>query len=359
MDDIDAQHVKESWKRHFSIRHFSVELVYVLIIDTLIAAFLSATGISHPFPVNLVMSQCYGLSIFAIISLLLWAFKPRGKVASIILIVVIGVVSGEIIGRFFAIFILEQAFSITLRQQRADILQTIVLVVAFGAAVSYFFYSKARLKADREIIQRERITRLSSEKEALETNLRLLQAQIEPHFLFNTLSNVLSLIDTDPGKGKAMLSDLIRYLRTSLSRTLHATTTLGQEMEMIRAYLSIQQVRMGERLGFAIDLPEALAECPLPPMLLQPLVENAIKHGLEPRVEGGKVSVEVSERDHMVRIAISDTGEGFSTRGETGIGLANVRERIRLIYGDRGRLLLEENSPHGVRAIVEVPESGL
>jgi sensor histidine kinase YesM len=336
-----------------------MDFVYVVIIDTFIALFLSATGISHPFAINLLMSQCYGISISAIIFSLLWIFKPGGKTAPIVLIIAVGVVGGNFIGGRLAYLILRRVFSITLKQQGTDILQTIVLVVAIGATVSYFFYSKARLKAHKEIIQQERITRLSSEKEALEANLRLLQAQIEPHFLFNTLSNVLSLIDTDPAKGKIMLSDLIHYLRTSLSRTLPATTTLDQEMDMCRTYLSIQKVRMGERLSFAIDFPDALSEEPLPPMLLQPLVENAIKHGLEPSVEGGEVFVEASEKDGMVRITVADTGAGLSAYEQAGIGLANVRERIRLIYGDKGRLLLEENTPHGVRAIIEVPKNGL
>ena len=354
-----TERVPIPWKHHFNPRHLLMEFLYVVIIDTLIAVFLSAVGISHPFAVNLLMSQCYGLSIFAIISLLLWAFKPKGGIARIVLIVAIGVAGGNLIGGRMGVFILRRVFSMTLIQMEAGALPTIVLVIALGATVSYFFYSKGRLRADKEIIQRERIRRLSSEKETLEANLRLLQAQIEPHFLFNTLSNVLSLIDTDPTKGKAMLSDLIRYLRTSLSRTRPATTTLGQEMEMIRSYLSIQKVRMGERLTFAIDLPVALSGCPFPPMLLQPLVENAVKHGLDPRVEGGEIAVKVTEDPDVVKVTIADTGAGFSTNESTGIGLANVRERIRLMYEDRGRLLLEENTPRGVKAIVEVPKNGL
>ncbi|MGD0657469.1 MAG: sensor histidine kinase [Syntrophorhabdales bacterium] len=348
-----------SWKHHFNPFHLLMEFLYVVIIDILIAVFLSATGISNPFAVNLLMSQCYGLSIFGIISLLLWVFKPQGGIGRIALIVAIGVAGGNLIGGRLGVFILRRVFSITLKGFEAGALPTIVLVVALGATVSYFFWSKARLRVDKEIIQQERIRRLSSEKETLAANLRLLQAQIEPHFLFNTLSNVLSLIDTDPTRGKAMLADLIRYLRTSLSRTRPATTTLGQEMEMIRSYLSIQKVRMGERLTFAIDLPVALSELPFPPMLLQPLVENAVKHGLDPRVEGGEIAVKVTEDPEAVKVTIADTGAGFSTNEGNGIGLANVRERIRLMYEDRGRLFLEENTPRGVKAIVEVPKNGL
>ena len=354
------EHAKESWKRYFRLGHLLMEFVYVVIIDGLIALFLSATGISHPFAVNLLIAQCYGISIFAIISLLLWAFKPEGGVAPYVLIIAAGVVGGYFIGSTLGFLILKHFFTITLKHKGTDILQAIVLVAAFGATVSYFFYSRARLKEDKELIQKERIIRLSSEKEALEgLRLRLLQAQIEPHFLFNTLSNVLSLIDGDPARGKAMLSDLIHYLRTSLSRTLPTATTLDQEMDMCRTYLNIQKVRMGERLRFEIDLPEGLRQLPFPPMLIQPLVENAVKHGLEPKVEGGTILVEAEEADDVVRVTVADTGDGFSAYEKTGVGIGNVRERLGLLYGDHGRLSLEENRPHGVKAIIEVPRDGL
>lgn len=349
----------ESWKSYFRLGHMSTEFLYVLIIDTLIAVFLSVTGIANPFGVNLVVAQCYGIIIFTLVHLLLWMFKPGWKIGPIILIMAGSLVIGYFTGGYVAFLVLKRFFSITLTYKGTSIVQQMALVLAISAVVGYFFFSKARLRATKELIQQERIVRLSSEKEALEANLRLLQAQIEPHFLFNTLSNVLSLIDTDPTKGKAMLSDFIRYLRTSLSRTRPNATTLGQEMEMIRSYLSIQKVRMGERLTFAIDFPQSLSERPLPPMLLQPLVENAVKHGLEPRVEGGKISVEASENGDVVRVTIADTGDGFGAYEQTGIGLSNVRERIRLIYGERARLLLEENTPHGVKAIIEVPKNGV
>ena len=183
--------------------------------------------------------------------------------------------------------------------------------MVFYTGAIYYFYSSTRYRVSEELIRQEKINRLSSEKESLQANLRLLQAQIEPHFLFNTLSNVLSLIDTDPAKGKSMLANLISYLRTSLSRTLPAVATLGQESDMIRAYLEIQTARMGERLSFKIDIPEALVNFPFPPMLLQPLVENAIKHGLESRMEGGSILIRAVEADALVRIEISDTGGGY------------------------------------------------
>jgi LytS/YehU family sensor histidine kinase len=129
-------------------------------------------------------------------------------------------------------------------------------------------------------------------------------------------------------------------------------------MNIIKAYLSIQKVRMGERLRFNIELPDALRQHPFPPMLLQPLVENAVKHGLEPAIEGGEITIKVAEKNGVIRIEVQDTGNGFSSYDTAGVGITNVRERIRLLYGDEGRLILEANVPHGVKAIIEVPKHG-
>jgi sensor histidine kinase YesM len=290
--------------------------------------------------------------------LFLRAFKPKKRPFAVF-IILIGMASGILIGHLMAAFILQQSLPSFTWGWKKDLSKNIGLWLALSTAIGYFFYSKARIKISKEIIQQERITRLSSEKEALEANLRLLQAQIEPHFLFNTLSNVLSLIDTDPARGKSMLGDLILYLRTSLSRTLPATTTLDQEMNIIRAYLNIQKVRMGERLRFSLDLPDALREHPFPPMLLQPLVDNAVKHGLEPTIDGGEITVKVTEEDDLIKIEVQDTGNGFTSYDTAGVGITNVRERIKLLYGDKGRLILEANVPQGVKATIEVPKHGV
>ena len=125
---------------------------------------------------------------------------------------------------------------------------------------------------------------------------------------------------------------------------------------MIKAYLNIQKLRMGDRLHFRIELPDAVRQLPFPPMLLQPLVENAIKHGLEPKMEGGEITIKVAEKDDLIRIEVTDTGSGFSSFHNTGVGIGNVRERIKLLYGEKGRLILEENEPDGVRATIEVPK---
>jgi sensor histidine kinase YesM len=337
-------------------RNVLKDLVYTIIISAVIAVFLTLTGITtKSFVINLIVSQSFGLSIFSIIIFLLWIFKPE-KTAPLAFIVLIGIASGILIGLQIGPFVLLRIFSIVLWQQEKSLLQPIILGITFGSVATYFFYSKARLRVSKEEIQQERIKRLSSEKEALEANLRLLQAQIEPHFLFNTLSNVLSLIGTDPASGKSMLVDLIHYLRTSLSRTFPDPITLDQEMDMIKAYLNIQKIRMGERLHFKIELPDAVSKHPFPPMLLQPLVENALKHGLEPKMEGGEIMIKATEEEDLIRVEVMDTGCGFSSLHNAGVGIGNVKERIKLLYGEKGRFIIEENKPNGVRAIIEVPK---
>ena len=343
-------------KDHINPKHVLMDFIYTILISTLIAAFLTYTGITtKSFIMNLIVSQSFGLSFCSIITFLLWIFNPE-KTASLIFIVVIGIASGTLIGLQVGSFVLRQIFSITLGQAEKSLFQVIILAITFGMTATYFFYSRSRLEVSKELIQEERIKRLSSEKEALEANLRLLQAQIEPHFLFNTLSNVLSLIDSNPARGKSMLVDLIHYLRTSLSRTFPDRITLDQELGMIKAYLNIQKIRMGERLRFKIELPDEIRKHPFPPMLLQPLVENALKHGLEPKMEGGEIMVKAMEEDNLIRVEVIDTGLGFGSFEKTGVGLGNVRERIKLLYGEKGRFIVEETNTGGVRAIIEVPK---
>jgi sensor histidine kinase YesM len=347
-----------------NIRTILVDLLYTIIIAIFIAVFLTLTGIFtttvdlKTFIIMLVISQCYGISMCLIIMFSLWAFKPRRR-SSTVFIILIGMACGILTGHLLAASFLQQVLPTFMWGWKKTFLKNIGLWLVLVTTIGYFFYSKKHLQINKEIIQQERINRLSSEKEALEANLRLLQAQIEPHFLFNTLSNVLSLIDTDQAKGKSMLVNLIHYMRTSLSRTLPEATTLDQEIDMIKAYLNIQKIRMGERLHFDIELPDAVRKLPFPPMLLQPLVENAVKHGLEPAIEGGEITIKVVEENSLIRIEVQDTGNGFSSYKTAGVGITNVRERIRLLYGDKGRLILQANDPHGVKAIIEVPKHGV
>lgn len=235
----------------------------------------------------------------------------------------------------------------------------ILFILFFSGIIAYFIYFYERLKETKKEAEEERLNRLASDKQALEANLRLLQAQIEPHFLFNTLSNILSLIDTTPSRAKSMLMDFNLYLRTSLATTRPDMTTLDEEIDTIKAYLNIQKIRLGERLNYSIEIPEILLQQPFPPLLLQPLVENAVKHGLEPDIKGGDVKITASGENGVMRIIVADTGQGFSSYNKDGIGIKNIKERIKLIYGEKGHLSLEEKNPNGVEAVIEVPKNDI
>jgi sensor histidine kinase YesM len=360
MNRLNMEPSTSLMRKHLDARHILLDYLYTIILSVLIALFLTVVGISKPFLPNFVMSLSFGVSICTLVILLFQLLDPKqGRALPIIFILAASVVGGMIIGSQAGHFILRHFFSIVIDTQEGHYLKTVVMALVFGGTAAYFFYSNARLKSVSETVEKERANRLASEKAVLESNLRLLQAQIEPHFLFNTLSNVLSLIDTEPAKGKSMLTDLISYLRTSLSRTMPETTTLNQEITSIKAYLNIQQIRMGERLSFMIDVSDMIKEHPFPPMLLQPLVENAIKHGLEPSIEGGEILIKAVEENNLIRVEVLDTGSGFSSGNETGVGIRNVKERIKLLYGEKGRFIIEENRPNGVRAIIEVPKHDL
>jgi sensor histidine kinase YesM len=188
--------------------------------------------------------------------------------------------------------------------------------------------------------------------------LSLLHAQVEPHFLYNTLASAQVLTRSDPARADQMLGHLITYLRNSLPRTKEALSTLGVELERAGAYLEILRIRMGERLKLQIQVPDELKQTPLPPMMLQTLVENAIKHGLEPVPGGGTIWVLARAADGKIAITVADDGRGFSEEGGgTGIGLKNIRERLRLAYGDAAAFSIVANFPKGVAATITIPSS--
>jgi signal transduction histidine kinase len=224
----------------------------------------------------------------------------------------------------------------------------------------------ALLILNRERVERIKLERTEAktraetiERQALQAQLRLLQAQIEPHMLFNTLANLQGLIAIDPQQASRMLDHLIQYLRATLSATRAETTTLAQEFEAAEAYLGLMAVRMGPRLAYRCILPAELRGARLPAMLLQPLVENAIIHGLEPKIEGGTVTVEASARAGLLEICVSDTGLGLddtqtAAKG-TGVGVTTTRERLQVLYGPRAALTLIPAQPHGVLARLTLP----
>ena len=216
----------------------------------------------------------------------------------------------------------------------------------------------SRRVAEKRSLETAGVRQTATEKELTVAKLSLLHAQVEPHFLYNTLASAQLLTRSDPARADQMLGNLITYLRHSLPRTDDAPSSLGEEIERARAYLEILKIRMGERLSVQIQVPASLEQVPMPPMMLQTLVENSIKHGLEPVVGGGTIWVLAREADEKVFVTVADDGRGFSeaTAG-TGIGLKNLRERLRLAYGDAASFSIVSNFPRGVAATIAVPRA--
>jgi len=231
--------------------------------------------------------------------------------------------------------------------------------VVFFIIVSLIIKVVARGKRRAELTASEATRRAESEqleRAVLEARMEALQAQIEPHFLFNTLASIDQLIQTDPPRASRMQQSLIRYLRSALPQMREGgRPTLGQQVDLCGAYLEIMAMRMEARLQPAVRIPEGLKSAVFPSMMLQTLVENAIKHGLEPKPEGGRLEISADIVDGQLAVHVLDTGVGFMPQGEAGVGLANIRERLKVLYNGRAELIIGVPPTGGTRATIKVP----
>ena len=242
-----------------------------------------------------------------------------------------------------------------------EFLPNLALLWIFCSVVIKITYKK-QLSAQAEAAEATEVAESEQlKRQVVEARMAAMQAQVEPHFLFNTLASIDHLIETDPPRASIMQKNLIALLRASMPTMREANNgaprDLGREMAVIRPYLEILKVRMEERLVSRIDVPEGLLSAEFPPMMVQSLVENAIKHGLEPKPEGGELSIKAEIVHGKLTLTVADTGLGFgkaATAG-TGVGLANIRERLQLLYGAAASLTVAENPDGGTRVTVAVP----
>ena len=227
------------------------------------------------------------------------------------------------------------------------IASVIIKVVARGKRRAELTASEATKRAETEQLERT----------VLEARMEALQAQIEPHFLFNTLASIDQLIQTDPPRASKMQQSLIRYLRSAMPqmREGRLRPTLGQQINLCSAFLEIMAVRMESRLQSVVIVPEGLKSAVFPSMMLQTLVENAIKHGLEPKPEGGLLEIGAEIVDGQLAVHVRDTGIGFMPKAEGGVGLANVRERLKALYNGRAELIISLPPGGGTCATIKVP----
>ena len=220
-------------------------------------------------------------------------------------------------------------------------------------AASYTMYRREMQRM--EALQQTELDRAVLAQQMDEARLQTLLAQIEPHFLFNTLATVRSLYRSEPAAAASMLDNLSRYLTIALPRMRESESTVGREAAMAESYLSIQQIRMGARLRYSIDVSADLQGAPLPPMMLLTLVENALKHGVGPQPEGGAIIITAARKDGQLLLQVADTGRGFAKQLGNGAGLANIRARLAALHGASARLRLGVNSPRGVIATIILP----
>ncbi len=200
------------------------------------------------------------------------------------------------------------------------------------------------------------LERTQLERQALDARLSLLQAQVAPHFLFNTLANVQALVDAGSPRASDVLGSLIAYLRAAVPRLNDPATTLGEETRLVQAYLELMHMRMPDRLQFAVHVDEGARALRCPPMTLLTLVENAVRHGVDPSEEGGRIEVYVHRRDGRCMVRVSDTGVGLRPAADgQGTGLTTLRERLQLAFGGDAHLRLSAVSPHGACAELEFP----
>ncbi len=368
---LSVSELRQSWRSwwSFSTRPSGpawLQVVWTVVFNTAIAVVLTLIAwafvrLADPLKTlmwNFVIAQSIGLTVHALYEaggyLLgrerIEAFSTRSRVLFFAGIPIVGCLIGYWIGLTL--------LGVDVGRIVQGAPRVVVAIVTVSIVFSTFWYryiaGKTRLARAEAENERERAKAVELQRQALDAQLRSLQAQIEPHFLFNTLANVVSLIDTAPDKARLMLERMIELLRASLAASRSERTTLGQETALIAAYLDILRIRMGERLSYSIDVPAELLNVSIPPLSLQPLVENSIKHGLEPKLEGGSVRLSARATDGALQLDVEDDGLGFSPRAGSGVGLTNLRERMTSLYGAKARLVVEELA-RGTRVRMTIP----
>jgi signal transduction histidine kinase len=302
---------------------------------------------------HLVFSQCIGLCIFGLIELprLTWWWARPPGLAALGLVTLVAIPVGHTMGRVLAGALLGLPAGLPEALEPSLVLVLFTTVVASLVAV--------HLITQRDRIEAERLRAENADVRAASARLQLLQQQIEPHMLFNTLANAHALIETEPARAQLMLEALSELLHASMQTGERSLVTLQQEFTLVEQYLKLMAIRMGPRLRHALQLPAELVAFRLPPLTLQPLVENAVRHGLDARPEGGSITVTARREGTRVIVDVIDDGQGLSVDDPFSagrIGLANLRQRLAYAFGDGASLTLAGHPPRGVRASVCIPE---
>ncbi|MFA6310947.1 MAG: histidine kinase [Sterolibacterium sp.] len=334
--------------------------IQTLLFNSVVALMLLPL-LDNSYPDLWISAQVVGFSVLGcLLPVLHWSPPGRPRILQL----AGALIGGSLLGTVLVVLIKGRELSLFLEEPRylASFALTASLGVVVGAIASLVMAGKARIAVAEKELMRTEAERQKLARQTAEAQLQVLKAQIEPHFLFNTLANLRYLIGKEPGAAAGMLDNLIEYLQAAMPRMRGETSTLGQEIAMSTAYLNIHKIRMGKRLEFSVDAPTHLLEKSFPPMMLITLIENALKHGLGPLPEGGRVDLVALAAHGNIAVCVADTGKGLaSTAGSDsawGIGLTNISGRLAAIYAGRASLSLSANSPHGTIARIEVPLDG-
>lgn len=330
-------------------------VLQIVVFNTVIALGITAF-MQQNLWINLVYSQCIGLSIWALIDFgQYWLVSDlQLQWRRLFLIAPIGAALGYLLGtaaaqRFFPGHDFHHWSS-----HPNQALGFLLISLVAGGISTYFFMSREQLALARADMARTQREAEAAQRQAAQAQLTLLQSQLEPHMLFNTLANLRALISLDPERAQTMLDHMVAYLRATLGASRATLHPLQTEFDRLGDYLELIKVRMGPRLHYTLTLPDELASLNVPPLLLQPLVENAIKHGLEPKVAGGSVLVSARQQGSQITLEVQDTGVGLAAGAVAteGFGLAQLRERLQTVYGPTATMNLVADSAGGTRAIV-------
>ncbi|MFO0233073.1 MAG: sensor histidine kinase [Burkholderiales bacterium] len=345
-------------------RRVVLAVLGVLALNTVIAIALTVSGRQRDFLENLMQSQAIGLTIAGCCwSVVPWVERAKGDPRVALPLFGVAIAVGVPLGMLLASLATGLWFPESNAPSQGLLsLRTAVFSLSIAIAGSAVVYSRERLRHARTRAESEGWRAIAAERSAAQAQLQALRAQVEPHFLFNTLANVSALIDRDPAAARALVDDLARHLRATLRHARAETTTLGEELDVTASLLAIMKRRLGERLQWRFDVPDALRAATLAPMLVQTLVEHAGKHGIEPAAGGGAIEVRARrDDDGALVVEVADTGRGLDLTGgvapsaESGTGLANLAERLRAIYGPGARVALRENAPSGTVARLVLP----
>jgi len=331
----------------------------LLLLAALNAAIALALWSEDPRPYwhPLITAQCFGFVIAYCVRVASPWDHPapfRLLVAAVAAGAVVAMVLATVVKRYT----IDSGYTLDyVIEHRKGFLLTTCTGFVLGLLASLIVHMRLRETRATAALHKAEAEHLLLSKHAMESELKLMQAQIEPHFLFNTLASVQFLTETDPPQAARLLGHLLSYLRAALPQMRNASATLGQEIEFAEAYLNILRMRMGPRLDFSIDVPEPLRTYSFPPVLLISIVENAVTHGLEPMAAGGHVTIAAREDADRLLVTVTDTGAGLSAeaRPGRGVGLINIRERLAALFGARGRFTLEDAAPRGTRATIAIP----